>query len=69
VNITLDTYSHVRPGLQAAAAEALDVLLAEPGAEAVSAIREQFAGSPPTDGPFGGDFVRELWWAVLGSNQ
>jgi integrase len=30
INITLDTYSHVLPGLQAAAAEALDLLLAEP---------------------------------------
>jgi integrase len=30
VNITLDTYSHVLPGLQAAAAEALDTILAEP---------------------------------------
>lgn len=35
VNITLDTYSHVLPGLQAAAAEALDALLAEPDAEAM----------------------------------
>jgi integrase len=35
VNITLDTYSHVLPGLQAAAAEALDALLAEPKVEAV----------------------------------
>jgi integrase len=30
INITLDTYSHVLPGLQAAAAEALDAILAEP---------------------------------------
>ncbi len=30
VSITLDTYSHVLPGLQAAAAEALDAILAEP---------------------------------------
>jgi integrase len=30
INITLDTYSHVLPGLQAAAAEALDTILAEP---------------------------------------
>jgi integrase len=30
VNITLDTYSHVLPGLQAAAAEALDTILADP---------------------------------------
>jgi integrase len=29
VNITLDTYSHVLPGLQAAAAEALDSVLAD----------------------------------------
>jgi integrase len=29
VNITLDTYSHILPGLQAAAAEALDAVLAE----------------------------------------
>ncbi len=29
VAITLDTYSHVLPGLQAAAAEALDAVLAE----------------------------------------
>ncbi|HEX2469205.1 MAG TPA: site-specific integrase [Candidatus Limnocylindrales bacterium] len=34
INITLDTYSHVLPGLQAAAAEALDTILAEPVAEA-----------------------------------
>jgi integrase len=34
VNITLDTYSHVLPGLQAAAAEALDSILTEPLAEA-----------------------------------
>lgn len=33
VNITLDTYSHILPGLQAAAAEALDVVLAETLAE------------------------------------
>jgi integrase len=32
VNITLDTYSHILPGLQAAAAEALDAVLAEPQA-------------------------------------
>jgi integrase len=32
INITLDTYSHVLPGLQAAAAEALDSILAEPSA-------------------------------------
>jgi integrase len=30
VNITLDTYSHVVPGLQAAAAEALDTVLSAP---------------------------------------
>jgi integrase len=30
VNITLDPYSHVLPGLQAAAAEALDTILADP---------------------------------------
>lgn len=30
MNITLDTYSHVLPGLRAAAAEALDTILAEP---------------------------------------
>lgn len=30
VGITLDTYSHVLPGLQAAAAEALDAMLAAP---------------------------------------
>jgi hypothetical protein len=35
VNITLDTYSHVLPGLQAAAAEALDTLLTEPAADAM----------------------------------
>lgn len=35
VNITLDTYSHVLPGLQAAAAEALDAVLAEPQSDAV----------------------------------
>lgn len=35
VNITLDTYSHVLPGLQEAAAAALDTLLEEPSAEAV----------------------------------
>ena len=35
MTITLDTYSHVLPGLQAAAAEALDALLAEPDAEAM----------------------------------
>jgi hypothetical protein len=29
-NITLDTYSHVLPGLQAADASALDALLADP---------------------------------------
>jgi len=29
VNITRDTYSHVLPGLQAAAAEALDAVLEE----------------------------------------
>jgi len=34
VNITLDTYSHVLPGLQAAAAEALDAVLAEPSSVA-----------------------------------
>ena len=30
VNITLDTYSHVLPGLQAADASAPDALLADP---------------------------------------
>jgi integrase len=35
INITLDTYSHVLPGIQAAAAEALDAVLAEPRADAV----------------------------------
>jgi integrase len=30
IKITLDTYSHVLRGLQAAAAEALDAVLAEP---------------------------------------
>lgn len=30
LNITLDTYSHVLPGLQAAAAEALDTVLSTP---------------------------------------
>jgi integrase len=35
VTITLDTYSHVLPGLQAAAAEALDTILAKPESEAV----------------------------------
>jgi integrase len=30
VNITLDTYSHVLPGLQEAAAAQLDALLADP---------------------------------------
>ena len=30
VNITLDTYSHVLPGLQEAAAEAIDAALHEP---------------------------------------
>jgi integrase len=35
VTITLDTYSHVLPGLQAAAAEALDTILAKPDSEAV----------------------------------
>jgi integrase len=30
VGITLDTYRHVLPGLQAAAAEALDAMLAAP---------------------------------------
>ena len=30
VNITLDTYSHVLPGLQEAAAAALDTILNEP---------------------------------------
>ncbi len=34
VNITLDTYSHVLPGLQVAAAEALDAVLAEPSSAA-----------------------------------
>jgi len=34
VNITLDIYSHVLPGLQAAAAEALDAVLAEPSSAA-----------------------------------
>jgi integrase len=34
VSITLDTYSHILPGLQAAAAEALDSVLAEPKAVA-----------------------------------
>jgi integrase len=33
VGITLDTYSHVLPGLQAAAAEALDAVLAVPALE------------------------------------
>jgi site-specific recombinase XerD len=33
VAITLDTYSHVLPGLQAAAAEALDAVLAAPALE------------------------------------
>ena len=32
VNITLDTYSHVLPGLQEAAALALDTILEEPAA-------------------------------------
>jgi integrase len=35
INITLDTYSHVLPGIQAAVAEALDAVLAEPRADAV----------------------------------
>jgi integrase len=35
VNITLDTYSHVLPGLQAAAAEALDAVLGERQADAL----------------------------------
>ena len=35
VGITLDTYSHVLPGLQAAAAVQLDALLDEPKAEAI----------------------------------
>ncbi len=30
VNITLDTYSHVLPGLQEAAAASLDTILTEP---------------------------------------
>ena len=30
ISLTLNTYSHVLPGLQAAAAEALDSILAEP---------------------------------------
>lgn len=30
VNVTLDTYSHVLPGLQEAAAAALDSILADP---------------------------------------
>jgi integrase len=47
VKISLDTYSHVLPGLQAAAAEALDTLLAEPRSDAVSAICEQLASWPP----------------------
>jgi integrase len=34
VNITLDTYSHVMPGLQAAAAQALDHILAQSPAAA-----------------------------------
>ena len=34
VNITLDIYSHVLPGLRAAAAEALDAVLAEPSSAA-----------------------------------
>ena len=35
VNITLDTYSHVLPGLQAAAAAALDTVLADPHRDAM----------------------------------
>jgi len=35
VNITLDTYSHVLPGLQAAAAAGFDMLLAKPESEAM----------------------------------
>jgi hypothetical protein len=33
IAITLDTYSHVLPGLKAAAAEALDTIFAEGGVE------------------------------------
>jgi hypothetical protein len=33
VNITLDTYGHVLPGLQEAAAAALDSVLAEPSSQ------------------------------------
>jgi integrase len=36
VNITLDTYSHVLPGLQAAAAETLDNILSSPDAHALA---------------------------------
>jgi integrase len=35
VGITLDTYSHVLPGLQATAAGLLDALLAPPEAQAI----------------------------------
>ena len=35
VGITLDTYSHLLPSLQAAAAAQLDTVLVEPAAEAV----------------------------------
>jgi integrase len=34
IAITLDTYSHVVPGLQAAAAAQLDALLEDPGEDA-----------------------------------
>ena len=34
ISITLDTYSHVVPGLQAAAAAQLDALLEDPGEDA-----------------------------------
>ena len=71
VNITLDTYSHVLPGLQEAAAAQLD-----------TRVRRAAGARRPVSNPLAeretapvGTSVRglfscsESWWAVLGSNQ
>jgi hypothetical protein len=70
LSLPLDTYSHVLPGLQAAAAEALDSILADPG---LAEARQQSVSKAPSPAPGSeaveGSFVRETWWAVLDSNQ
>ena len=67
-NITLDTYSHVLPGLQVAAAAQPDVssLSLRPGLVSNPLARPIEAPRPIARQ---GRFEREMWWAVLDSNQ